>query len=255
MAEALRLSSLALFAIGPVVAAMALLRRGIEPSPLRSRIRSWRWYVPAVLLPAEWLLPPILIALRVGAIEAGWLPVRVVGLAVGLAGAVLLTWSAVLLGRFMMHEGPSARTTPSSETALTGSSATPCTPGISPCYSGCTKKVSGTLHLAQDPSSARKPKVPDTFFVHRWTFSLLGLLVTGIGLLPVIGRFAAVIVSLGGLKRLSGLDILSTFIFRSAWGFRCSYLRPCSAASCKWTCSVCGNEPSSLTSVAAVDRE
>jgi protein-S-isoprenylcysteine O-methyltransferase Ste14 len=104
MTEALRLLSLALFAVGPVVAAMALLRRGIEPAPLRSRIRSWRWYVPAVLLPAEWLLPPILIALRIGEIEVGWLPVRVVGLAVGLAGAVLLTWSAVLLGRFMMHE-------------------------------------------------------------------------------------------------------------------------------------------------------
>ena len=104
MSEALRLSSLALFAVGPVVAVMALLRRGLEPSPMRSRIRSWRWYVPAVLLPAEWLLPPILIALRVGEIEVGWLPVRVVGLAVGLAGAVLLTWSAVLLGRFMMHE-------------------------------------------------------------------------------------------------------------------------------------------------------
>jgi|GEM_PF-5617192 len=29
--------------------------------------------------------------------RGGWLPVRVVGLAVGLAGAVLLTWSAVLL--------------------------------------------------------------------------------------------------------------------------------------------------------------
>jgi protein-S-isoprenylcysteine O-methyltransferase Ste14 len=104
MAEALRLSSLALFAIGPVVAAMALLRRGIEPSPLQSRIGSWRWYVPAVLLPAEWLLPPILIALRVGEIEVSWLPVRVIGLAAGLAGTVLLTWSAVVLGRFMMHE-------------------------------------------------------------------------------------------------------------------------------------------------------
>jgi protein-S-isoprenylcysteine O-methyltransferase Ste14 len=104
MAEVLRLSSLALFAVGPMVAAMALLRRGIEPSPLRSRIRGWRWYVPAVWLPAEWLLPPMLIALRVGEIEGGGQPVRVVGLAVGLAGAVLLTWSAVLLGRFMMHE-------------------------------------------------------------------------------------------------------------------------------------------------------
>src|SRR6516225_7898975 len=104
MTDALRLLALALFAVGPVVAVMALLRRWLEPSPMRSRIRGWRWYVPAILLPAEWLLPPILIALRIGEIEVGWLPVRVVGLAVGLAGAVLLTWSAVLLGRFMMHE-------------------------------------------------------------------------------------------------------------------------------------------------------
>jgi hypothetical protein len=49
-------------------------------------------------------------------------------------------------------------------------------------------------------------------------FSLLGLLVTGIGLLPVIGRFAAVIVSLVGLKRLSGLDILSTLILSFCLG-------------------------------------
>ena len=104
MADALRLSSLALFAIGPVVAALALLRRGLEPAPLRSRIGSWRWYFPAVLLPAEWLLPPILIALGIGEIAASWLPLRVAGLAVGVAGAVLLTWSSVVLGRFMIHE-------------------------------------------------------------------------------------------------------------------------------------------------------
>ena len=104
MTESLRLLSLAPFAVGPVVAVTALLCRRLQRSPMRSRIRTWRWYVPAVLLPAEWLLPPILIALRIGEIEVGWLPVRVVGLAVGLAGAVLLPWSAVLLGRFMMHE-------------------------------------------------------------------------------------------------------------------------------------------------------
>jgi protein-S-isoprenylcysteine O-methyltransferase Ste14 len=104
MTEALRLSSLALFALGPVVAALALLRRRLAPSPTRSRIRGWRWYVPVVLLPVEWLLPPALIALRVGEIEADCLPVRVAGLAVGLAGAVLLAWAAVWLGRFLMHE-------------------------------------------------------------------------------------------------------------------------------------------------------
>ena len=93
-----------MFAVGPVVAVLAPLGRGLKPSPTLARIRGWRWYVPVVLLPVEWLLPPALIALRVGEIEAGWLPARVVGLAVGLAGAVLLVWASVLLGRLMVHE-------------------------------------------------------------------------------------------------------------------------------------------------------
>ena len=70
------------------------------------------------------------------------------------------------------------------------------------------------------------------FLVRRWiriepawswpktlaAFFLLGLVVTGVGLVPVIGRFAALIVSLVGLKRLSGLDVLSTFILSSCVG-------------------------------------
>lgn len=47
---------------------------------------------------------PTLIALRIDEIEADRLPVRVVGLSVGLAAAGLLIWSAVVLGRFLMHE-------------------------------------------------------------------------------------------------------------------------------------------------------
>jgi protein-S-isoprenylcysteine O-methyltransferase Ste14 len=104
MSEALRLSSLALFAVGPAVAALALLRRRLRPSATLSRIAGWRWYVPVVLLPVEWLLPPALIALRIGEIEAGWLPVQIVGLAVAVAGAVLLVWASVLLGRLLIHE-------------------------------------------------------------------------------------------------------------------------------------------------------
>jgi protein-S-isoprenylcysteine O-methyltransferase Ste14 len=104
MSEALRLSSLALFAVGPVVAVLALLRRRLKPAATLSRIRGWRWYVPVVLLPFEWMLPPVLIALRIREIEADWLPVRVVGLALCLAGAVLLVWASVLLGRLMIHE-------------------------------------------------------------------------------------------------------------------------------------------------------
>jgi hypothetical protein len=47
---------------------------------------------------------------------------------------------------------------------------------------------------------------------------LLGLLASGVSLVPVVGRFAAVIVSLIGLKRLSGLDVLSTFILSFCLG-------------------------------------
>jgi protein-S-isoprenylcysteine O-methyltransferase Ste14 len=103
MSEALRLASLALFAVDPLVAALAVLRRRSQPAPTLSRIRGWRCSVPALLLPAEWLLPPALIAGRVGEIEAGWLPLRVVGLAVGLVGAGLLVWASVLLGRLLIH--------------------------------------------------------------------------------------------------------------------------------------------------------
>ena len=56
------------------------------------------------MLPVEWLLPPALIALRVGEIDADWLPGRFVGLAIGLAGAMLLVWAFVVLGRLMIHE-------------------------------------------------------------------------------------------------------------------------------------------------------
>jgi len=45
-----------------------------------------------------------------------------------------------------------------------------------------------------------------------WVYFLLGLLVTAVAFVPLVGRFAAVIVSLVGLKRLSGLDVLTTFI-------------------------------------------
>jgi protein-S-isoprenylcysteine O-methyltransferase Ste14 len=104
MNEALRLSSLALFAVGPAVALLAIWRRGREPSPTLARIAGWRWYVPTVLLPIEWLLPPALIALRLGELEVSSLPVRVVGLAIGLAGALFLAWASVVLGRLMIHE-------------------------------------------------------------------------------------------------------------------------------------------------------
>jgi len=104
MIEALRVCSVALYAVGPGVALLALLRRRLRPSPTLDRVKGWRWYVPAILLPVEWLLPPVLIALRVGEIQADCLAVRILGFVIGLAGAALLVWASVRLGRFFVHE-------------------------------------------------------------------------------------------------------------------------------------------------------
>ena len=49
-------------------------------------------------------------------------------------------------------------------------------------------------------------------------YLLLGLLVTAVGLIPVVGRFVAVVVSLIGLKRISGLDVIPTFILSFCMG-------------------------------------
>jgi len=49
-------------------------------------------------------------------------------------------------------------------------------------------------------------------------FGVLVVVVTGAALVPVIGPFAALIVSLIGLKRISGLEIVSTFILSFCMG-------------------------------------
>jgi protein-S-isoprenylcysteine O-methyltransferase Ste14 len=104
MIQGLRLCFLALYAVGPVVALLALRRRGLNPSKPEDRERGWRCYIPTILLPVEWLLPPALLVLGLGEIQAGWIPVRLLGLALGLGGAAVLVWASARLGRFLVHE-------------------------------------------------------------------------------------------------------------------------------------------------------
>lgn len=47
---------------------------------------------------------------------------------------------------------------------------------------------------------------------------LLSLAASGVGLIPVVGIFAALIVTLIGLKRFTRLDVLSTFVLSFCLG-------------------------------------
>jgi len=104
MNEIFRMSCLALFVSGPIIAVLSLLCRRLKPSATLCRIKGWRWYVPPVLLPVEWLLPPVLLVFQLGEIEVDCTAIRIAGLAIGLGGVVLLFCSAVVLGRFLIHE-------------------------------------------------------------------------------------------------------------------------------------------------------
>jgi protein-S-isoprenylcysteine O-methyltransferase len=109
MHHGLRLCFLALYAVGPVVALLALLQRDGKGSASQDRVRGWRSHIPAVLLPLEWLLPPVLILGGFGEIPAGSQSLRVAGLMLSASGAVLLTWASVALGRFLVHEAAVCR--------------------------------------------------------------------------------------------------------------------------------------------------
>jgi protein-S-isoprenylcysteine O-methyltransferase Ste14 len=61
-----------------------------------------RRYLPVVLIPFGFLVPPGVLLFRVGEIDATWTAVRALGLALGLYAAVVLPWAAATLGRFLV---------------------------------------------------------------------------------------------------------------------------------------------------------
>ena len=76
------------FGIGPVVAFLSLLRRlfsNLLQKVLAALPGLRPGYLPALLIPVEWVLPPVLIFLGVGELEATWMPLRIVGLVVCLS--------------------------------------------------------------------------------------------------------------------------------------------------------------------------
>lgn len=74
-------------------------------------------YLPLLLLPMGFLVPPVAMLTRTREIDVAWPAVRVVGLLFGLYAAVILPWSASTLGRFLV---PQARVSSDHELVVEG---------------------------------------------------------------------------------------------------------------------------------------
>ena len=117
MAEALRLFFVAFYAIGVVVLVLRVLPLAFRSAPAERRAEGTSRYLPFVLLPVGFLVPPVVMLTRAGELDARWLAVRLVGLVLGLYAAVILPWSASTLGRFLV---PQARVSHDHELVVEG---------------------------------------------------------------------------------------------------------------------------------------
>ena len=109
MAEALRLFFLAFYAIGVVVLVLRVLPLAFRSAPAERRAEGIDLYLPIILLPIGFLIPPAAMLTRVGELNAGWPAVRLVGLLFGVYAGAILPWSASTLGRFLVPQARVSR--------------------------------------------------------------------------------------------------------------------------------------------------
>src|SRR5262245_40544761 len=103
MAEVLRFGASAVYLVGPVVALIAVARRGGRAAGPASRDVGWCRLFPPLVLPLEWAATPVLIALAIGEVPGDWPIVRGVGFTLAVGGAAVIVWAAVSLGPYLVH--------------------------------------------------------------------------------------------------------------------------------------------------------
>ena len=117
MAEALRLLFLAFYAISILVLLVRVLPLSFRAPPAERSARGAARFLPLLLLPMGFLVPPIAMLTRAGQMDVAWRAVRIAGLMLGLYAAVILPWSASTLGRFLV---PQARVSGDHELVVAG---------------------------------------------------------------------------------------------------------------------------------------
>ena len=103
-AEVLRSYFLGLYAIGVLITVIAVVVDYVRSAPVERRPEGAGRHLLATLVPSATLLPLLLILLRVGEIDAEWVPVRLLGFALSLYAAAMELWVALTLGRFLVPQ-------------------------------------------------------------------------------------------------------------------------------------------------------
>jgi protein-S-isoprenylcysteine O-methyltransferase Ste14 len=109
MAAPLRLYFLAFYAISLVVLLVRVLPASLRAAPAKRRPEGRRRYLPILLLPMGFLVPPGIMLLRAGELQADWPAMRGLGLVLGLYAAGILPWTAATMGRFLVPQAVVSR--------------------------------------------------------------------------------------------------------------------------------------------------
>jgi protein-S-isoprenylcysteine O-methyltransferase Ste14 len=104
VADALRVFFLAFYAVGVLVLVLKVLPAAVRNPPPARRPAGLARHLHVVLLPAGFLVPPIVMWLRVGEMPIDATPLRLVGLALGVYAAAMMLSAAATLGRFLVPQ-------------------------------------------------------------------------------------------------------------------------------------------------------
>jgi protein-S-isoprenylcysteine O-methyltransferase Ste14 len=98
MSAALRLFFLAFYCVSLAVFAAKVLPVAAAVHNPERRATDWRRHLPALLLPIGFVVPPLLLWLRWGELDAGWPAVRLAGVGLAAYAAPMLLASAATMG-------------------------------------------------------------------------------------------------------------------------------------------------------------
>jgi protein-S-isoprenylcysteine O-methyltransferase Ste14 len=104
MSAAPRAFFLAFYCVSLAVFAVKVLPAAAAVRDPERRATGWRRHLPALLLPIGFVVPPLLLWLRWGELDAGWPVVRLAGLALAAYAAPMLLASAATMGRRLVPQ-------------------------------------------------------------------------------------------------------------------------------------------------------